>query len=84
MGPGVLLNDLLFAQMWGHLRTCDKKQLRAVGRGVKALVDDLVVTLTMRGIPAADLGSALALWSKGWACAQSQVKRGRFQVLCAG
>ena len=62
LGPAVLLNDLLFAQIWGFLDADDKRQLRSVGRGVRALADGSVVTLTMRGEPAIDLASALARW----------------------
>jgi hypothetical protein len=36
LGAAVLLNGLLFAQIWSHLNTGDKKQLRAEGRGVRA------------------------------------------------
>ncbi|KAG1666512.1 hypothetical protein FOA52_014409 [Chlamydomonas sp. UWO 241] len=62
VGACVLLNGLLFAKIWKHLDAYDKKQLREVGRGVKVLVDSLVVELAMHGKPASDLGSALALW----------------------
>ncbi|KAG1670179.1 hypothetical protein FOA52_000891 [Chlamydomonas sp. UWO 241] len=62
MGASVLLNGLLFARIWGHLARGDKKPLRAVGRVVRALADDLVVTVSMHGKPANELGSALALW----------------------
>jgi hypothetical protein len=61
LGPTVLLNGLLFAQIWSHLKNGDKKQLRAVGRGVRALADALVETLDMHG-KSASLASALALF----------------------
>jgi hypothetical protein len=48
LGPAVLLNDLLCALIWGHLDAYDKKRLRAVGRGVRALADSNVVNLSMR------------------------------------
>ncbi|KAG1667526.1 hypothetical protein FOA52_013716 [Chlamydomonas sp. UWO 241] len=62
LGADVLLNGLLFAQIWVHLDADDKKLLRAVGRGVRALTDGLVVTLSMHGKSASELGSALVLW----------------------
>ncbi|KAG1679842.1 hypothetical protein FOA52_012755 [Chlamydomonas sp. UWO 241] len=65
LGASVLLNGLIFAHhIWGHLDADEKRQLRAVGRGVRALVDDLVVTVTMqaKSLAAADLGAALARW----------------------
>jgi hypothetical protein len=62
MGADVLMNGLLFAQMWQHLDADDKKQMRAVGRGVRALADALVVALDMHGKSKSDLASALALF----------------------
>lgn len=61
LGPAVLLNSLLFAQIWGHLNADDKRRLRAVGRGVKALADSIVVALKMHGESASHLAAALAL-----------------------
>ncbi|KAG1667514.1 hypothetical protein FOA52_013704 [Chlamydomonas sp. UWO 241] len=62
LGASVLLNSLIFAHIWGLLDVDDKRQLRAVGRGVRALADGLVVSVTMNGKPATELGSALAQW----------------------
>ncbi|KAG1678365.1 hypothetical protein FOA52_015131 [Chlamydomonas sp. UWO 241] len=62
LGASVLLNGLLFAHVWGHMDAGDKRQLRAVGRGVRALTDGLIVSLSMHGNSAADLASALARW----------------------
>ncbi|KAG1655506.1 hypothetical protein FOA52_008525 [Chlamydomonas sp. UWO 241] len=31
LGPAVLLNDLLFAQLWGHMDADDRKRLRTGG-----------------------------------------------------
>jgi hypothetical protein len=61
LGAAVLLNGLLFSQIWSNLDADDKKQLRAVARGVMALADGLVVSVTMHG-KSADLASALDLW----------------------
>ncbi|KAG1673947.1 hypothetical protein FOA52_015702 [Chlamydomonas sp. UWO 241] len=62
LGASVLLNGLLFAHIWDHLDSDDKRQLRAVARVVRALADGLVTSLSMLGKSAADLASALAVW----------------------
>lgn len=58
----VLGNGLVFAQIWGHLDAVDKRELWAVGRGVRELADDLVVALLMHNKSASELHSALARW----------------------
>ncbi|KAG1670182.1 hypothetical protein FOA52_000894 [Chlamydomonas sp. UWO 241] len=62
LGASVLLNGLLFVHIWGNLDADDKRQLRTVGRDVRALADGLVVSVAMHGRPANELGSALARW----------------------
>ncbi|KAG1659384.1 hypothetical protein FOA52_007847 [Chlamydomonas sp. UWO 241] len=61
MGSSVLLNGLIFARMWAQLDAGDKRQLRAVRRGVRALADGLVVALTLHE-SATVFASALARW----------------------
>jgi hypothetical protein len=60
-----LLNSLVFAQIWGNLgRRGDKRQLRAVGRDVRALADSHVVALRMHEKSPTDLAVALALFPR--------------------
>ncbi|KAG1654270.1 hypothetical protein FOA52_007940 [Chlamydomonas sp. UWO 241] len=63
LGPAVLTNGLIFAALWANLGDrVDKRSLRRVCRGVRALADSSVAVLDVVGKGSTQMATALMTW----------------------
>ncbi|KAG1654273.1 hypothetical protein FOA52_007943 [Chlamydomonas sp. UWO 241] len=85
LGPAVLMNGLIFAELWASLGgSCraDKRRLRLVCRGVRALANSAVTALEMEGEDSTQLSTALTLWP-GTTCVTAPLTAACLSVLSA-